>query len=294
MTTTRPRITIIGPGRVGSSLAKLAFRAGWRFAAIAGGHHPERTAHLAEELGAPVLPLAKAAAAGELILLTVRDNAIPSVCDQLAAAGGLDRKPIVAHCSGALSSADLASARRIGCPVASIHPLQTFPDVEAAVARLPGTYCFLEGDADATTALEQLARDIHAIPVQIDPAVKPLYHAAAVFSSNYILTLLDAAISLFGTTGLDEPHCREALLPILHATVHNFQTKGASGALTGPLARGDEVTVEHHVENLRRHDPEILRLYAEVGARTIRMACQKGALDEHTAARLAALLKGAR
>ena len=150
----RLNITIIGPGRVGRALGTLAVGAGWRLSAVSGGRDTEKMRRFAESLGAEVLPSAQAAARGQLVLLTVHDGAIGKVCQQLAQAGGLDHKPVVAHCSGALGSEELSAAADLGCPVASMHPLQTFPSVESALENLPGAYCFLEGDERAVAVIQ--------------------------------------------------------------------------------------------------------------------------------------------
>ncbi len=276
-------ITILGPGVVGRSLGRAAFRVGHRIAAIAGGRHPQRTSEFAAAVGdAPVLPSVQAAAAGRLVLLTVKDDAIESLCRQLASAGGLAHRPVVAHCSGALGSNILDSARTLGCPVGSIHPLQTFPDVEAAVARIPGTYFFLDGDSRAVTLLERLASSVGGHPVRIAPEAKVLYHAAAVMSANYLTTLLDAALELYETVGLDRAQARRAVAPLVQATIHNVLEKGTLSSLTGPVVRGDVLVIARHIEALKKAAPEIARLYCALGRRTAQMARDRQAIDEKT------------
>ncbi|MCD4825749.1 MAG: DUF2520 domain-containing protein [Phycisphaerae bacterium] len=283
----RPDISIIGPGKVGSAMARVAFRVGYRIAAIAGGSDGNRTARLAESLDAKAMHSAEAAAAGQLVLLTVRDGVIESVCRQLAAAGGLAKKPMVVHCSGALDCEVLASAKKCGCGVASMHPLQTFPSVEAAIERLPGTYWFLEGDAAVTEILGELAHAMGGHSVNISPQAKPLYHAAAVMSSNYITTLLDTAGRLLQKIGLSDQQARQAIGPLVHAAVKNALTQGTPEALTGPIARGDVGTVAKHIEAMGKLDEDdILRLYRAVGTQTTGIARAADYIDEQTASEL--------
>lgn len=284
-------ITIIGPGVVGRALGGVAFRVGYRIVAVAGGSHPEQTAAFAASVGnAQVLPLAQAAAAGQLVLLTVKDEAIEPVCQQLAASGGLRRLPVVAHCSGALGSDVLRAASTLGCAVGSIHPLQTFPSVEASLARLPGTYFFIEGDPPAVEPLEKLARAMGGHPVRIDSGVKPLYHAAAVLSANYLTTLLDAALDVYESVGMNRDEARKAMAPLVRATIENVLEKGPIQALTGPIARGDAQVVARHIEALHQVHPDIEPIYRAVGRRTVEMAAKKGKLDEATLLALRAAL----
>ena len=143
----RPSIAIIGVGKVGTALGALAVRAGYHVTAVAGRNR-RRTEEAASRIGAevPVLSPCEAAGRADLVLLAVPDDAIEASCHELVTARSFARGSLVAHCSGALSSECLAPARQeLGCQVASFHPLQSFPTVEAALASLPGSYCFERG-----------------------------------------------------------------------------------------------------------------------------------------------------
>lgn len=290
----KPDISIIGPGVVGSALARLACKAGYRIAAVAGGSHPARSRELAKAVGGIYAEdLAEAAAAGQLVLLSVRDEAIVSVCEQLADSGGLSHKPIVAHCCGAMGSDALLAAQKVGCAVGSMHPLQTFPDIESALARLGGTYCFIEGDPKATDALESLAGALGGNPVHIDQAVKPLYHAAAVMGANYITTMLDVAFELLERTGLSRSLARKAIGPLVRATVENTLAKGSSAALTGPISRGDVETVHSHLAAMEKTGvaTNTKNIYRQMGLHTIDIALAKGTIDDASAKALLKLLQ---
>ncbi len=285
-------IAIIGPGKVGTAIGVLAARAGLRVAAAAGRKSADAAA---AAIGPDVRACAppEAAAAGKLVLLTVPDDAIEQLCTELAAAGAFTEGTIVAHCSGALSSEILAPARdRCACGVGSMHPMQTFPSVAAAVAKLPGAYCFCEGDEQAVTVLEQLARSIGAKPIRMDPAGKVLYHAAAVMACNYVTALLDAAVTVYGQAGIKSESAVAAIAPLVRATVENVAAMGPAEALTGPIARGDQAVVRGHLEALGRCDDELLALYKALGRRTVGLALRKGTIDDAKADALRKLLDG--
>jgi len=286
-------ISIIGPGVVGKALARLASQVGYRIAAVAGGSQARSALALARAVGASAMEPAEAAAAGELVLLTVRDEAIGPLCGQLARAGALAHKPIVAHCCGAMGSEVLAPARQLGCAVGSMHPMQTFPDADAAIATLPGAYFFIEGTGLAATALEQLARDIGCQTGRINSADKPLYHAAAVMGANYLTTMLDAAFELFTQAGLGRDQARQAIAPLATAAVENTLNKDAPAALTGPIARGDLETLAKHLEAMQRAgtSEETKKLYRQAGVRTVQIAKTKGTLSQANAQALIKLLR---
>lgn len=287
-----PDIAIVGPGKVGTAIGILATKAGRAVTAV-GGRNAARTAQAAAAIGRGTkacTPRQAAGAAG-LVLLTVSDDAIGSVCDELAAA--FAKGAVVAHCSGALDSAVLASARGRGCAVGSMHPLQTFPTVTAAVNALPGAYCFIEGDAAAVAALDCLAADIGARPVPIASRAKPLYHAAAVVACNYLTALLDAAGALCRQAGIDEPTARAALAPLVRSTLENVLAAGPEAALTGPIARGDETTVQRHLAAMASGEAELAELaelYRALGRWTVALALRKGTIDAAQAKALRRLL----
>ncbi|MFA6135116.1 MAG: DUF2520 domain-containing protein [Phycisphaerae bacterium] len=288
---TTPDIAIIGPGKVGAAIGILAVRAGWRVAAV-GGRDLAKAQSAVRAIGPSVEACgpAQAAAKGRLVLLTVSDEAIASVCDALAATGAFEAGAVVAHCSGVLDSSVLDSARRAGCHVGSMHPLQTFPSAQAAVEKMAGAYCFIEGDAEAAAVLEDLARDIGGKGVHIAASAKPLYHASAVMACNYVAALLDAALALCGAAGIDAQTAGKALGPLVRATVDNCLAAGAASALTGPIARGDVATVRRHLEALAGSEADLDEFYRSAGKWTVGLAQRKGTLDAAAAKRLRELL----
>ncbi len=292
--TDRPDIAIIGPGVVGTTLGVLAARAGYRVAGV-GGRNRAKAAAAAKAIGAAVRAggAEQIARAGKLVLLTVADEAIESVARQLAQAGAFAGGAVVAHCSGALSSEVLAPARELcGAAVGSMHPLQTFPDVQAALESFPGTYCFCEGDDRAVAALEALARSIGGRCVRLWPGAKSLYHAAAVMACNYLTALLDAALTAAERSGIERKDASAALAPLVRATVENVFAAGPAQALTGPIARGQDQLIRRQARDAAAADQRLAELYRALGMWTIQLALRKGSIDAEKARRLQAALRG--
>lgn len=291
----KPDISIIGAGCVGSAIAQLAYKAGYRIAAVSDTE-PSRAKRLQKLVDAgktaPAGFLAPdAAVAGELVLLTVPDDNIASLCKKLAECDAFEGRPIVAHCSGALGSDALAPAAEAGCPTGSMHPLQTFPDAHTAMKSIPGTYFFIEGSESATAVLRELATSLGGIPAIITSQTKAIYHAAAVMASNYFVTLTDAAAELLAAAGLTNSQSLDALEPLMRATFENVFAKGNSSALTGPIARGDVNTIERHLQALAEVSPETRWLYRAAGLRTISLAEKNGTIDSAKAERLLVVLE---
>lgn len=278
------KIAIIGAGVLGTSLGILLRRAGHEIVAVSSRTlRSSRAAVAAIGGGAVVSDPGTAALGADLVVLAVPDRAIPMVAIQVAAGGALRRGAVVAHLSGALPAGVLAGVRAAGGSLGSMHPLQSFADVETAVTTLPGSYVFVEGDDEAVAVLHALASSIDAKPVPVSSASKSLYHAAASVASNYLVTIADFAADLMGKAGVPADLALKALLPLMTGTLRNLATVGLPDALTGPIARGDVGTVRQHLEALRAAPGDLVRLYAALGRKTVEVALRKGRLDRRTA-----------
>ncbi len=291
-----PDIAIIGPGKVGTAIGVLAARAGLCVAAVGGGRRcSAQSAARAIGPGVRTMCGVEAAKVAGLVLLTVPDDIIEKVCTEMAGAGAFRPGMIVAHCSGSLGSDVLAAAARAGAETGSMHPLQTFPTLEAAVDRLKGAYCFIEGTPAACAGLRDLATAIGARAQDIASKYKALYHAAAVLGCNYLVTLLDAAAaamaaSLPESAASLRQHGLAPLEPLVRATIDNVMSLGTEAALTGPVARGDAGTVASHLQALEAFSPEIRKAYAALGRLTVDLALRKGTLSEDSAQELLRIL----
>ena len=218
------RIQVIGSGRAGSAIAARLRERG----------------------------LAVGADAPELVLLCVPDSAIAEV------AASVEPGPWVAHVSGATPLAALAPhARRF-----SVHPLQTFT-LARGPEQLDGAWGAVCAEtADARAAGFELAETLGLRPFELDDSARTLYHAGAVFVSNYLVTLHRAAAMLFESAGAPP----EALEPLMRRTIENdFE-------LTGPISRGDWTTVEAHRAAIRAARPELDDLYETLAGATLALA----------------------
>lgn len=287
------KVSIIGAGVVGTSLACLAHRAGRTVVAVAG----RRLASAREAcrmLGTDVAvdDPAEAARRGQIVLITTPDDVIGQVCRSLAESGAFQPGTIVAHCSGVLSSEVLDPAKQLcGAHVASVHPMQTFPTVARALSNFAGTWCFAEGDAEAVVEMKDLFEAIGGRVEEIRTAGKVLYHAAAVMACNYLVVLLEAASTLAKRAGIDRPQAMAAMQPLIAATLDNVNAVGPADALTGPIARGDVETVERHIDAIERMSPDLAVFYRVMGRRALAIAKLKGTMDETAARRLHDVLR---
>lgn len=281
-----PDIAIIGPGKVGVTIALAAKNNGYRIVALAG-RNKKRAQEAANIIGNDIMVCApfEAVREAQLILLTVTDEAIEPLCKELATNNAFSDGQIVAHCSGTLTSGILASARDLGgAEIASAHPLQTFPTVELAVKAMPGTFWFCEGDKHALEVLGQLIQRTGGKPNIIPSASKVLYHCALVIACNYLTSLMDVALNVAERANLDRQLAWRAFSPLIQSTIANIGHLGTASALTGPIARGDVDTVVRHLHALSDTNEEIAEIYKVLGNWTIQLAIQKGLSPERAEA----------
>ncbi|HET9493548.1 MAG TPA: Rossmann-like and DUF2520 domain-containing protein [Chloroflexia bacterium] len=288
-------VAFVGAGKVGTALASLLHARGVDVA-IAGrttqaSRRAARTAGLDPERAKDV---AAAVEGARIVCLAVPDDAIEQVCREIADAGGWRPDHGVVHCSGALPSTVLASAKAAGAQIASFHPLQAFADVDAAIRQIPGSAFAIEGDPDLAADLDRLAALLGGTAIHLRANQKTLYHAAAAILSNYTVTLAATAADLLVREGLapDSNTALGYLLPLLRGTVNNLEALGLPAALTGPIARGDAGTVARHLVALEKCAPEVLDLYRELAEQTIPLAREKTGLSDEAIARLRNALAG--
>jgi predicted short-subunit dehydrogenase-like oxidoreductase (DUF2520 family) len=270
-------IALVGAGRVGTALAVLLSRAGHRIVGVAGR---EGSRARAEEFlpEVPFLPAADAVRDAAVAVLGVPDDAIAAVCADLAADGAFGQGHSVTHLSGSTPLLALGPARAAGTRVLAMHPLQTVPDVEAGIDRLPGSAVAVTAwGEDAFVVGERLARDVGGRPFRVAEERKALYHAAAVFCSNYLVAVEAMAERLFRAAGVDNP--REAFGPLARATLDNVLQSGPEASLTGPVARGDAGTVRRNLEALSSHTPQAVPAYLALARVVLDLAERSGRLS---------------
>jgi len=211
----------------------------------------------------------------DFFMIGTPDAEVEAACAALARSGALRADAIVFHCSGALPSQVLAAVKPAGAAMASVHPIRSFAGAEAVVAGFSGTYCGIEGDGVAVERLSPAFTAIGARLVNIDPAYKSVYHSAAVFSSNYLVTLLDVALDAYARAGVPRGDALKLMEPLVRGTVDNVFRLGTEDALTGPIARGDLGTVVRQYRALSAWNKGVGALYKRLGKFTAAIAARK-------------------
>lgn len=229
-------VAIVGAGRLGNALAAAMIGAKLRVLGPLGRR--------AEVRGAGI------------VVLCVPDGAIAD------AARAIEPGPLVGHCSGASTLAPLAPHEAF-----SMHPLLTV--ARKAPVSFAGAGCAISGSTEnARDAATALALRLKMRPFALADADRDLYHAAASMASNYLVTVEGAAERLAALAGVE----RELLVPLVRAAVENWARLGATGALTGPIVRGDVTTAARQRSAVESRAPELLALWDALAIATSTLA----------------------
>lgn len=266
------RIAIIGTGKVGTALGILLKKKGYKIIALFDPSQKtlQKAAALigAETFSDP----SKAAKAADVIFITTPDDMIHQVCHQIAMDGAFRQGQTVIHTSGAMGLDTLSDAGRMGALRASIHPVQSFADVEGALRNIPGSTFGITADENVKDWSIDVVKDLGGVPFIVSEDEKPLYHAAACIASNYVTTLLSHVEEICLSLGLSGEAGLSAFMPLVRGTLANIENRGSAMALTGPIVRGDTGTILKHLHAFRKHLPHLLNAYGQLGLLTVEMA----------------------
>jgi predicted short-subunit dehydrogenase-like oxidoreductase (DUF2520 family) len=213
------RLAIAGRGRVGTALARAFSEAGIDVEGPLGrGEQPS----------------------ADVVLLCVPDA-------EIANAAAAVNARFVGHVSGAtpLDAVDFG-----------LHPLQTVTGLETSFT---GCGCAIAGTSpEALELARTLAVAAGMEPFEIDDDARAAYHAAASIASNFVVTLAWMAERIAAAAGIEPEDARRMLAPLVRQTVDNWAASGPANALTGPIARGDEVTVARQRKAIADSAPDLL------------------------------------
>ncbi len=281
------RTGIMGAGTVGTALAVRLSRSGYQIAAAASRSRGSAS-RLVEMTGSGRIydTLQGVADNADFVFITTPDDVIPVIANETRWHAG----QYVVHCSGADSLDVLEPARIAGAQVGSFHPLQTFASIQKAIDNLPGSTFALEAEGALLDILKSMAAAIDGRWIKLGAGDKAAYHAAAVMSCNYLVTLVKMAADLWDTFGIPREQAIQALLPLLKGTINNIENLSVPNALTGPIARGDIGTVQIHLNTLEQTAPALISAYCEMGLQTIPVALDKGKISERQAGELRDIL----
>jgi predicted short-subunit dehydrogenase-like oxidoreductase (DUF2520 family) len=282
------KIGIIGAGKVGTSIGYVMKDRGLNVAAVsdkfeaqlnvARGYMGDGLLYTHDNM--------EIVKSSDVIAITTQDRAIAEVANEIfEKSEKLDGK-LFFHTSGAHPASILSQLDMKGAFSGSLHPLQTFPDIESAIRVIPDTYVFIDGHEEAIPVLTLIGKTIGFDVVKIEGKNKVLYHLSAVYVCNLLCALLYAGQEIMNKAGVD----LQPFFPIIKATLENIEARGPLMSLTGPVIRGDTDTVMSHlkaIDNLELYT----KVYKALSSVALDMVRERGILEDEIMVKLQSILE---
>lgn len=259
------QIAIVGCGKVGRVLIKAFIHAGYRISGIVVRKITDQIDESIQLFDS----ISQLSEATDFVLLTVRDNQIKGLVDEIVSMGGFHRGTVIAHAAGYLSASILEPVRKVGALPLAWHPMQTFVGGEEPEI-LEGVTFGIDGDPEAVEIGEGLAIELGGIPVIIPAGKREIYHLAAVMACNMTSGLGGMAIKLLNDAGFTDEQALRAIGALMMRTAQNLNDIGLPDAISGPLRRGDIEAVRSHLEILEEYT-EIRRVYISLSEELLDM-----------------------
>lgn len=196
----------------------------------------------------------------DLILLTVSDDSIQQVSEQLAKRTSIES--LIAHTSGSKPTTLLSPFNR----QASFYPLQTMTKGNV-VDFSKVHFCVYTKEEAHLNALKTLAGRISKHVHVLDDQQRAFLHLSAVMVNNFSNLFFTEAYKLSSTHNIDF----ELLRPLIMKTAQKAIENNPASVQTGPAARQDTDTIQQHL-NLLQEDPKLKELYQLISERIIKNA----------------------
>lgn len=282
------KIGIIGAGRVGFSMGK--YLAAHPDKATVAGYYDksyENAAEAAKFTGTDFFRQPEEIVAlSDTLFITTPDGIIEGVWDCIKEMSLTNK--IICHFSGSLSSVVFSGMEETGASGCSIHPMLAFSDKYSSYKQLHNAFFTIEGDSLAVETMSGLLQACGNTVCPIDKSQKALYHTAASILSNHVVAVLDTGYRLLTECGFSREAAREATQQLVRGNVENVIRQDTVHALTGPIDRGDVLTVKKHLDALSGSDKE---MYCLLGKKLVELSRIKN--PERDYSELSSLLRRA-
>lgn len=275
------KIGFVGAGKAGCSLGKYFFGKAAQADIQVSGYYSlmkEEASWAAEFTNSMSFEsMEEVVTASDTIILSTPDGAIKKVWETLGKDNIEDK--IFCHLSGSLSSDVFSGIEGYGAHPISIHPMFAFSDKESVYTQLKDVRFTLEGDSYAVSLWKEIFTKLENDVIEISKDVKPKYHAAASVLSNHVVAVLNAGYHLLTECGFSEEEARSFTKILVTNNVEHVIEDGCVAALTGPIERGDVMTVKKHLEVIGK---DVEDLYRSCGLDLVKVAKIKNQDRDYT------------
>lgn len=265
-------IAIIGAGKLGTSLGMALSQKGYRIRTLSCQtfSSAEESSQILKQ-GTPFTDNIQTARSGKTIILSVPDDQIEKVSQELDRSSLTWEDKRVFHCSGLVPASVLDPLHHKGASTLSIHPAQTFSRKKTNPQKFKGIYFGLEGSEEGLIWGQKLVQDLGGYSLILKAEDKPFYHLACSTASNLLVVLLQMSSFFLQETGISKNKALQVIFPLVKETLHNVKELSIPSALTGPVVRGDQNSIQKHVNALKKF-PSYRQIYKELAFQALKIA----------------------
>ena len=286
-------ITIIGAGRVGTSLALRL--TGKKFEVKYVIEKSRKNSGNLKKLFDKIILLKELSldvmSESDVIIICTKDDDIRSIVSLLCKFKVDYSKKIIFHTSGSESSLVFKSLNIPGKNTGSFHPVQTFNEISRDSGKyFKNIFIAAEGGSEFLRYAENLCKVTEAKLITITPREKEMYHLICVYLSNYLISYFKSISEIGKQIGIPENKFLDIFSPLIDTTFKNLKEKGFGKSLTGPIERGDVTTILKHKKCLLGLDKRYSELYKLLGLEALKIAVSKKSLNKTNSKIIAEIL----
>lgn len=246
------KTVIVGPGRVGKTLALVHRRAGDEVVLLGRRAGPWQDWAAGNDIAPAVAH--DGMNGGEALLFAVPDPFLHEVCAKHAVSWKAQSDlRLVVHTSGLHGLDVFRGFREQGRTFAALHPILPFAQPEQSAVALSSAWVTLLSHEPKSDALSRLLGTwqcrVHPLAETVD---RSRYHLGLSLAANHLTAIMGWAEQLLqpalGT------HALEVACSLAEHALRTTQATGAAAALTGPVVRGDTRTLRAHYDGLSSED----------------------------------------
>lgn len=228
----------------------------------------------------------------DIIIISVKDDEIESVCKQLKKYKKELADKIIFHTSGTLSSELLTKYFNNKNNAGSFQPVQSF-NVHSLKQKdkFINSYILLEGGKNFLRFAKKVCKSFNSKYLVVNEQEKRLFHIISVFASNYLVTYINELCNGYRIKKLSGKKVYNVIRPLITNTLDNIEkSEYFYEALSGPIERGDINTIKKHLNELKSMNITLYILYKLLGFHTIELALKKKSINSKIAAKIRSVL----
>lgn len=237
-------IFIIGTGNLGTQLCQAIESTNSKQIQLIG--YANKSNEIVAQINAPLI--SNRVPDCDLTILAVPDDAIAAVSSKITT------DSIVVHTSGSAPMNILESHSNHGV----FYIPQTFSK-NRSVDFSDVTICLESSNNNVMKQLEVLASSLSRKRKPINSHQRQQLHLAAVYMNNFVNHCYFKSSELLKNANLEA----ELLEPLMNETLAKAQDSGSFAAQTGPARRGDDQTIQRHLQQLKELDREMYLALSE-------------------------------